>query len=477
MRIATLIIAALLAARVALGAGTLAVTNVTVIDVEDGRSRPAQTVIIDGERILDVDHRSRVTVPPGATVVDGEGKFLLPGFWDMHVHSHRERRWTYHYPLFVAYGVTGVRDAGTHLASALQLMPAHASTAVAPTVIWGSPPLDGPDPVLSFALAIEDEAAADGIVSFLERSGFDFVKSYDRLTPAAYHALAHAAERQGLRIEGHVPLAMSPSDVAAAGHDLIDHLTLVVESCAPGALEHVHAMVAADPAAADSMEILMDSALERLLQGHDAGLCRTLFARFAELGVWQVPTLVQLRGFVLPEEARHATASRTLETTPALVAEWTAAAASGDRARLAAGASVYRRQLALLRPMQDAGVRLMIGTDASSEPWVFAGSSVHDEMALFVEAGLSPLEALQAATLRPLQYAGRARAGRAISAGETADLLLLDADPRIDIASTRSIRAVVMRGRLFDRDALGALLDQARAAASAVGEQHVNSVR
>lgn len=469
MRSTALTIAALLAAGFAHGAGTLAVTNVTVIDVEDGHSRPAQTVIIEGDRILDVDDSARIQVPPGATIVDGGGRFLLPGFWDMHVHSHRERRWTYHYPLFVAHGVTGVRDAGTHLASALELMSTHASTAAAPTVVWGSPPLDGPSPVLPFALALEADAAADDIASLLKRSGFDFIKTYDRLSPATYHALARAADREGLRIEGHVPLAMSPADVAAAGHDVIDHLTLVVESCAPGALEHVHAMVAADPSAADSMEILMDPALERLLESYDASTCRKLFAIFAELGVWQVPTLVQLRGFVLPEQARRVTANRSAETTPTLLAEWRAAAEDGDRARLAAGASVYRRQLATLRPMQDAGVRLMVGTDASSEPWVFAGSSVHDEMALFVEAGLSPLEALQAATLRPLQYAGRARTGRALAAGEVADLVLLDADPRVDIDSTRRIRAVVMRGRLFDRDALDALLEQARAAASRDG--------
>jgi Amidohydrolase family len=464
-----LTLAALLMAAIAHGAGTLAVTNVTVIDVEDGRSRPAQTVVIEDGRILDVDDSARAQVPPGAAVADGEGRFLLPGFWDMHVHSHRDERWTYHYPLFIAHGVTGVRDAGTHLASALERMRAYASTPAAPTVIWGSPPLDGPSPVLSFALALETTTAADEIAGLLRRSGFDFIKTYDRLSPASYRALARAADREGLRIEGHVPLAMSPADVATAGHDLIDHLTLVVESCAPGALEHVHAIAAADPTASDSMEILMDPALGRLLESYDANTCRKLFTLLAEKGVWQVPTLVQLRGFVSPEEASRLTAARATETTPALLAEWTATAADGDRARLAAGASVYRRQLAALRPMQDAGVRLMVGTDASSEPWVFAGSSVHDEMALFVEAGLSPLEALQAATLRPLQYAGRARAGRAIAAGEVADLVLLDADPRIDIKRTRSIRAVVMRGQLFDRAALDALLEQARAAAGRDG--------
>ena len=458
--------AALLAATGAHASGTLALTNVTVIDVADGRARPAQTVLIEDGRILAVDDSARAKVPSGATAVDGRGRFLVPGFWDMHVHSHRDRRWTYHYPLFVGHGVTGVRDAGTHLSSALELMSAHPSMPAAPTVVWGSPPLDGPSPVLSFALALEVETAADDITRLLQRSGFDFIKTYDRLSPANYHALALAADREGLRIEGHVPLAMSPAEAVAAGHDLIDHLTLVVESCAPGALEHVHAMVAADPSAADSLGILMDPALAKLLEGYDANRCRELFALFAKHGVWQVPTLVQLRGFVLPEEARRVAADRAAETTPALIAEWSAAAQDGDPARLAAGAAVYRLQLAALRPMQDAGVPLMVGTDTSNEAWVFAGSSVHDEMALFVDAGLTPLEALQAATLRPLQYAGRARAGRAITAGEIADLVLLDADPRNDIGNTRTIRAVVMRGQLFERDALDALLEKGRAAAS-----------
>jgi imidazolonepropionase-like amidohydrolase len=198
-----------------------------------------------------------------------------------------------------------------------------------------------------------------------------------------------------------------------------------------------------------------------------------LFASLAQRSVWQVPTLVQLRGFVLPGEAARLTSARTGDTTPALLAEWRAAADEPDAARLAAGAAMYRRQLALLRPMQDAGVRLLVGTDTSSEPWVFAGSSVHDEMALFVEAGLTPLEALQAATLGPLQYAGRARGGKAIAEGEVADLVLLDADPRLDIAATRAIRAVIMRGRLFDRDALDRLRDQARAVTrEEVGRRH-----
>lgn len=453
------------AACAAEAADTLAITNVTVVDVEDGRSRTAQTVVIESGRIRDVVDSASARVPRGAAIVDGRGKFLVPGFWDMHVHSHRDRRWTYHYPLFVAHGVTGVRDAGTHLASALAWISATASNPLAPTVIWGSPPLDGPPPVLSFGLAVESEDAADEMVALLQRSGFDFVKTYDRLPTATYRALARAAERANLRLEGHVPLGMSPAEAAAAGHDLIDHLTLVVESCTPGALERVHSRFEESPDDADSMALLMDPELVPLLKGYRDETCRELFATFAQRSVWQVPTLVQLRGFVLPRESARLSSDRTADTTPALLAEWQKAAQESEQASDAAGVAMLHRQMALLRPMQDAGVRLMVGTDTSGEQWVFAGSSVHDEMALFVESGLTPLEALQAATLGPLQYAGRASGGKAITANEVADLVLLDADPRGDIAATRAIHAVIMRGRLFDRAALDQLRIQAQATA------------
>jgi imidazolonepropionase-like amidohydrolase len=452
-----------------IGAGPLLITNVTIIDVEDGSARPAQTVVVQGERIVGIADVQRTSLPKDAAIIDGKGRFLVPGFWDMHVHSHREQRWTYHYPLFIAHGVTGVRDAGTHLASALSEMQRSRADALAPTVIWGTPPLDGLTPTLSFGLGIESEDAAAEMVRLARRLGFDFIKTYDRLAPGAYLALARTAALEQMRIEGHVPLSMSPADVTTAGHDLIDHLTLVVEACTPGALEHVHARAAAAPDTVDSMGLMMDPQLGRLLDGFDAGACDRLFALLAERGVQQVPTLVQARGYFLPEESRHAAQARIGETTPALMSEWLAHERESTPEELAAGAAVYSRQLALLRHMQDAGVSLMTGTDVSSETWVFAGSGVHDEMALFVEAGLTPLEALQAATLRPLRYAGRAVGGRAIAAGEVADLVLLNADPRADIDNTRRIHAVIKRGRQYDHAALDALVTQAREAAAKGG--------
>lgn len=462
---ATLVLSALAAG----AADRLAVTNVTIIDVEDGRARPGQTVIVAEGHILQMGDSRSVRPPEDALIVDGVGRYLVPGFWDMHVHSHRAGRWRYHYPLFLAHGVVGVRDAGTHFASAVAAMERIHGDPLAPTVVWGSPPLDGPKPVLSFGLGIESEAAADHAALLLKRLGFDFIKTYDRLSPDSYRALARAAGREGLRLEGHVPLAMSPADVATSGHALIDHLTLVIEACTPGGLEHVHARVAAAPGDAESILVMSDPAWERLLADYDAGACRKLFGELAARGIRQVPTLIQARGYFLPEEARRRTQGRAADVTPQLMADWEAHSKDSDPRELAAGAAIYRRQLAALRDMQDAGVPLMVGTDVSSEAWVFAGSSVHDEMALFVEGGLTPLEALQAATLRPLQYVGRANEGPVLGAGAVADLVLLDADPRVDIDATRAIHAVIRRGRLFDRAALDALLLQGRAAASEGG--------
>lgn len=452
-----------------IAADRLVLTDVTIIDVEDGRARPGQTVLIEDGSILQVTDAGNAVVPAEAKTVDGRGRFLVPGYWDMHVHSHREDRWRYHYPLFLAHGVLGVRDAGTQLASALVAMQRSRSDPLAPSVVWGSPPLDGPNPVLPFGLGIESAEDAERIVPLLRQSGFDFIKTYDRLSPAAYGAAARAAAREGLRIEGHVPLAMTPAAVATAGHDVIDHLTLVVEACSPGALERVHARFEAERGETDSMALMSDPTVVRSIAAYDTEACERLFGTFAANQVRQVPTLVQARGYFLPAEARAAAADRLRDTTPALLGAWDGFARSADPEALAAGAAVYRRQLAAIREMQEAGVVLMTGTDASSEAWVFAGSSVHDEMALFVAAGLTPLEALQSATLHPLRYVGRMRGGQAIAPGELADLVLLDSDPREDIRHTRSIQAVIKRGQLFDRAALDGLLQRARAAAEEGG--------
>jgi predicted amidohydrolase YtcJ len=447
-------------------AAIMALTHVTIVDVEDGSRRADQTLIIKDGVISKIGAAGAVKIPAGAENVDGSGKFLIPGLWDMHVHSHREARWKYHYPLFLAYGVVGVRDAGSHLGSALAAMEWTKTNPIAPHVIWGSPIIDGAPQINSFGLSAEDAEAARILVREMKKYGFDFVKSYDRLTPEAYFALADEAKKQKIPLEGHVPLSLTPHDVIAAGQTVIDHLTLVVEGCSPEALALIHAAYAKAPREAESLAFLMDEKIVDVFADVDMASCRPLFNDFAAHQVWHVPTLIQMHGFFRADEPEVSSDPRIAFTTPSLAAEWKEWSETTDRGELAIGKKALAAQMRSIRALEDAGVGLLAGTDASSESFVFAGAGVHDEMKLMVEAGLTPLEALQTATINPLRYLGRKPGAPVISKGEAADLVLLDADPLADIANTTKISGVFAHRDFFDRAALDALLDLAKAEAA-----------
>lgn len=443
------------------------VRNVTVVHVEDGSRQAGQTVAISGDKIAWVRPSARVPANRRAKVVEGNGKFLIPGLWDMHVHSQHAGRWRYHYPLFRAHGVTGVRDAGSHLASALRGMERAKGDPLAPRIVWGSPTIDGLPPALPFGLAAEDPQAARLVARQMKRLGFDFIKVYDRIHPLVYAALADEAKKIRLPLEGHVPLQLDPFRTALAGQRAIDHLTMVLEACTPGFIDLVHQEAAKDVSAIDALSFLMDDRFAKNLHRFDPAACGRLFDTFAERHVWQIPTLVEMRGYFYTDDPEVNSDPRVRFTTQALLDEWRTWTKEAKPAELANGKKFLAAQTALIKPMHDAGVGLLAGTDASSEPWVYAGASVHDELQLFVDAGLSPLEALRTATLNPWRYLGRTRKTPLIGKDEVADLILLDADPLINIAATERIHAVIARGTLHDRANLDVLLHQGIAAAAA----------
>lgn len=450
-------------------AKTISLTHVTIIDVENGAKRDDQTLVIKDGKIAKIGPASTVATPADSEIVDGSGKYLIPGLWDMHVHSHREARWKYHYPLFLAHGVLGVRDAGSHLGSALAAMEWTKTNPIAPHIVWGSPIIDGAPQVNSFGLSAEDAQSARILVQEMKKYGFDFVKSYDRLTPEAYFALADEAKKQKIPLEGHVPLSLTAQDAISAGQTVIDHLTLVVEACSPEALALIREEYARAPREAESLDFLMNEKIVDAFADIDMAACRPLFEDFAAHGVWHVPTLIQMHGFFRADDPTVSSDLRIAFTTPSLAAEWKEWSETADRRELTIGKKAFEAQLRSIRALEDAGVGLLAGTDASSESYVFAGAGVHDEMKLMVGAGLTPLEALQTATINPLLYLGRKNDRPVISKGEAADFVLLDADPLFDIENTTRIAGVFAHKDYFDRSELDALLENAKAEAAKGG--------
>ena len=270
-------------------------------------------------------------------------------------------------------------------------------------------------------------------------------------------------------IEGHVPLASSPQQIITAGQRLIDHMTLVAESCSPRALALVHAKNAENPRESDSLSILMTNEVVSAMTPFDVRTCKPVFDQLSRRRIWQVPTFVQLEAFVA-EKPLPAWLERRDTVSPGLLEEWTTQAKEADPTDLANGQRVLDIQMSMLKPMVDAGVPILAGTDASSEIWVFAGYSLHRELKLFVKAGLTPLQAIQTATLNPRIYAGHDQAKPLIGAGERADFVLFAADPTADVANLATIRGVVARGLYHDSASLNALMADAKLRAKSAGK-------
>lgn len=447
----------------------LAFTHVTVVDVRDGGLHADRTVVVRDGRVALVEPAVEASVPDGARVIDATGKFMIPGLWDMHVHAARAGRAPRFWPLLVAHGVTGIREMGSHLDSLLHWRAeSEKEHARSPRIHWSSPMLDGSPPVRPMGRAVPDGEAARAAVDTMRKLGLDFLKIYERLDRDAYTALADEARKREIPFAGHVPLGVHPREASDAGQRSLEHVTDVATACVPEgrALFRAAGGVGGSSgsespeAARRSMEELMGT---MAFAGPDPALCEPFLSRLATNGTWFTPTLTQSMGRLVPSAYDGDARLRTVP--PEVATAWRQSRGLDPEHEARFGQAILDNTLRMVGMAHRAGVGILAGTDASDEPYVFAGSSLHDELGLLVDAGLSPLAALQAATLEPARYLEAADSQGTVERGRVADLVLLDADPLDDIRNTRSIHGVVLKGRYLDREALDRLLAGADAGA------------
>jgi hypothetical protein len=426
----------------------LAFTNVTVIDVEEGAAKPGMSVIVTGENITAVGTIDEVEVPDESIIIDGTGKYLIPGLWDMHVHHFRSPDGLVsELARHVAKGVLGVRDLGIPMDSISRFQEFADSPSIpAPRVWFSGPFLEEPNVYSSYSgrISVTDSATARQAVEILAAEGATSIKVHDLLTPETYTAIARAANSAGLSVVGHIPVTMTTDQVIDAHQHSIEHLGQhngLLASCSAnnGIDRRTSARLLTDSL---YYQFFFDSDyLAPVLAGFDADLCADLARRLAEAGVWQVPTLVLWRNWS--------------EGLP-----WVT---SGDEVYLRKSLTIAFQITSILN---DEGVPMMAGTDNVG--------TVHDELELLVEAGLTPLQALRSATINPARFLGREDVFGTVEAGKLADLVLLDTNPLEDISNTKKIRAVVANGRYFDRAVLDRMLTEAE---HAVNLQEGNDVK
>lgn len=457
---------------------SLVFTHVTVIDVGASDAKRAlkldQTVVISGEHVAAVGKTGTVRIPDGAQVIDATGKFLMLGLWDMHVHME-DWNTTAALNLFLANGVTGVRDMNADFDPILRLRQQIASgLRLGPRMVVAGPTIYG---VVTSGDArryiTPEEARAE--VRRRKQAGVDFIKVYSYLSADAFFAVMDEAKKQGLVVAGHVPFAVKASTAAKAGLKSIEHLegtTLDGTDLEDALREEIRLRILEGKKGIRVPQIATDQT-ERYRASFNARKLQKLAAVYRKYGTWQCPTMV------VPEVAAGQTdLLRTGPTDPRYFRYVSRRTQEAETRRLSTMLSpeqaeklkvhaAYKRVLAAA--LHRARVEFLACTDAPVFGQV-PGFSLHDELAIYVDIGFSPLQALQAlqalqtATINPARFLGRVKELGTVAPRKLADLVLLDANPLDDIANTRRIDAVVVNGKYLPKERLQAMLADVEAA-------------
>ena len=435
----------------------LAISNVTVIDAVSGE-RPGQTVLIDGDRIVAVGASDSIYFSGAYETIDGTGKFLIPGLWDMHVHLTFDDRFTAVMPeMFIRYGITSVRDTGglmKKMAPVVERM--RAKGAVAPRVFFSGPLLDGVPVVYDGIDAPEigvpnlDAETARSRVAELKSQGVDFIKIYEMVSPEVFAALVEAAGTQGLPIAAHVPLSMRAS-MAGPHVNSMEHLRNVELDCAGNADELLETrrehLSAGDESSGMKLRTLLHSLQRReAIAAFDEESCAEVLGTLRN--TIQVPTARLNALSMFPAFQRDDWPEAFAGLPQAVQEEWSGPSPWVSRDPAQRDLTVAQYTLDMIARMHEAGVPVGAGTDT---PIALAipGYSLHSELEVLVAAGLTPLEALGAATVQPAKFFSLKHEMGAIAPEMRADLVLLDANPLTDIRNTRTIDRVIARGRLM----------------------------
>jgi hypothetical protein len=438
-------IATVLLSSPALGQKRLAVVNVTVIDGTDRLPWDHATILVEGRKILSVSDKTS-TFPKGTTVIDGTGKFLIPGLWnnDLHGPTYDTAK-----PLaadLVSHGITSVRDMGAPLSDIVRLREATASGALlGPRLFIAGPLMEGPVPVqMGLIVDLFSVAQAQDEVKQLKQQNVDYIEVDTSLSPELYAAIADEAKRQHLPLVGHIPAEVSAEDIVVAGQVDVEHLggrfLNVLISCSN---EESYFRQVTAKTYADFFVALREkrSAVEpqfkadfdiRLLSTFDESKAQRLYALYAKNRIAQTPTLHVLKTLWETNKDEDKLNEQDLEL----------------------GRKVFQKDLAVIGEMKRAGVPILAGTDG---PYAEGGERLPDELELLVQAGLSPLQALQAASRDAAAALGVLRDVGTIEPGKEADFVILDSDPLSNIANIRKINAVSLHGQFITNEQLATM--------------------
>jgi hypothetical protein len=436
-------------------------TNVNVVNLRDGTIAQDMTVVIKKGQISGVAKVGLVEQGHGIQIVNANGKYMIPGLWDMHVHSaFVSPAWDEKviYPLYIANGITGVRDMGGDPdALATRRRRIESGELLGPRMILGGPFLAGGKSDRQ-TIAVNTPENARQAVDTVKKQGLDFVKILSNVPRESYFAIADESSKQGIPFVGHVPYSVSAREASTAGQRSIEHLTGMLLACSSQEddlrAQGLAALAKRDFAAYGKLG-------PQIISTYDPVKAGTLFLQLAKSSTWQVPTLVWTQANSRIDDPGLESDPR-LKYVPASVrAQWDPAKLRKDTSpeELVLLKAEAARYVELVKAMHEAGVPFMAGSDGP-DPYVFPGFSLHDELEWLVKSGFTPSQALKSATFNPALFLGKIETRGLVEPKQEADLVLLDANPLEDIRNTRKIFGVVANGKYYSRKDLDIMLQQ-----------------
>lgn len=427
----------------------VAFVGVSVVPMDRERVIANQTVVVRDGRIVEVGPEGQTKVPPGATRIDGRGKFLMPGLADMHAHlfpgdGTANDLATQQLLLYLANGVTTVRNMLGAPAHVVLRERVKEGKLLGPTLYTAGPPLTGKD-------AVSPEVA-ERIVASQKQDGYDLLKVHEGLKPEVYEAIAAAARKSGIPFGGHVTASVGLRRALAARQPSIEHLD-----------GYLQALIPQDsPAAPPPSQVVLGPALQHVDERRLPALARAT----RDAGVYNTPTLALFKIVVSADGPDEFSKWPELRYVPAKMREGFARQKGGIRAGEAPAAELKRYvelRNHVVKALHDAGAKLLVGPD-SPQLFLVPGFGTHREMAAMAEAGLTPYAVLQAATRNAAEHLGAAGEFGTVEAGRRADLLLLDANPLQSVANCSRVAGVMVRGRWLPKAELDRMLSEIEAA-------------
>jgi len=454
----------------------LVITHVNIVDVVDGRIQRDMTLLVVDGKIGEIRHGRGRKIPSRATLVDGSGKFAIPGLWDMHYHfagtpGPRE------FNLLIANGVLGIRDMGDVPTEVFRARGQIASGEIlGPQIVACGPIVDGPNPTNPpISVSVHNPEDARLTVQTLKGQGADCIKVHDGVPLDAYQAIADEVKKVGLPLVGHLPVRVHTLQATNAGQRSIEHQ--VIFRGASTVEDEVMESERTNDVFAEAMRtrnfrLIPESIAKKgnyILEHFSDLRADELYRAFARNGTYLDPTLVTDRSLTFVDEISKNESDPRLGYISAPQRErWKPENGMLTRYRtpdyIAFRKRQFEKSLQQIPVAHRAGVIFLAGTDATL-PYIYPGFSVHDELGLFVQAGLTPLEALHTATVNPAKFLGLQHSLGTIQAGKVANLVLLNSDPLKDIHNTTRIFAVIIRGKLLRRGDLDGMLKAAESVA------------